>query len=172
MLGNMIPRYNNLQGNLGYVDYNDASTASSPLTLVADTWTSLPNAGLGGFTNDSNRPPGTSSLLGTGGALDVSGLDIGSDLLIRPDFTVTPSVNNASLFFRFLLGAGGNAYTLEQSLGRLDLGAGVDYRYALAALYIYIGDSNTRDNPINLQVKLSSSGSVVNAGMAVKVYAK
>lgn len=155
----------------GFADYNDTSTATTPLSLVADTWTTLTNDGLGAFTQEQ-LPIGTASLLGSGGALDLTGLNIGSDLLIRPDFTVTPSANNSALSFRFGLGTAGNAYTLEQQLGRLDLGAGVPYRFSLQALYVYVGDSNTRDNPVNLQVKLSGAGTVVNAGMAIKVYSK
>jgi hypothetical protein len=155
----------------GFADYNDTSTASTPVTLVENVWTTLPNDGLGSFTQEQ-LPQGLSTLLGSGGSLDLTGLQVGSDLLIRPDFTVTPSANNSALSFRFSLGNGDDAYTLEQQLGRLDLGAGVPYRFSLQALYVYVGDSNTRDNPVNLQVKLSGAGTVVNAGMAIKVYSK
>ena len=155
-----------------YVDYNDTSTSSTPLTLLPDTWTTLPNDGLGSFTNETQLPPGETTLLGTGGYIDISNLAIGSDILVRPDFTITPLSNNSALAFRFSLGTGANAYTLESSLGRLDLGAGIPYRRALQALYIYAGDSNTVENPIYLQVKLSGGGTVTNAGMAIKVYSK
>lgn len=157
--------------NHGFADYNDTSTASTPLTLLDDTWTTLPNDGLGAFSQEK-LPSNVDTLLGVGGAIDITDLAIGSDILIRPDFTVTPTSNNSALSFRFSLGSGGSAYTLEQQLGRLDLGAGIPYRFALQALYIYAGDSNTRDNPINLQVKLSGGGTLVNAGMAIKVYSK
>lgn len=153
-----------------FVDYNDASTASTAVDLVAETWTTLPNDGLGAFTNEGQLPDGVSTLLHSGGGLDGSGLALGSDYLIRPDFTITPSANNSALAFRFSLGAGAGSYTLESSFGRLDLGAGVPYRFALQALYVYMGDTNTRDNPVELQVKLSGAGTVVNSGMAVKVY--
>ncbi len=155
--------------HLGYADYNDASTASAPVTLVADTWTTLPNDGLGLFTNESYLPSTVTTLLDAGGGIDISGLELGSDILIRPDFTVTPSANNSALFFRFSLGTGAGSYTLESSFGRLDLGAGLPYRHALQAMYVYAGDTNTRDNPVNLQIKLSGGGTVVNAGMAIKV---
>lgn len=155
--------------HLGYADYNDASTASAPVTLVADTWTTLPNDGLGSFTNESYLPENVTTLLDAGGGIDISQLELGSDILVRPDFTVTPSANNSALFFRFSLGTGAGSYTLESSFGRLDLGAGIPYRHALQAMYIYAGDTNTRDNPVDLQIKLSGGGTVVNAGMAIKV---
>ena len=156
--------------HFGFADYNDTSTAATPLTLVGETWTTLPNDGAGSFSQEHLPLLLSNTLLGAGGSLDVSEMALGSDLLIRPDFTVTPSANNSALSFRFQLGAGAGAYTLEQQLGRLDLGAGVPYRFSLQALYVYLGDTNTRDNPISLQVKLSGNGSVVNAGLAVKVY--
>ena len=153
----------------GLADYNDTSTALTPVDLIADTWTTLPNDGLGSFTLES-LPQGVTTLLGSGGALDISELTRFSDLVIRPDFTVVPNSNNSALEFRFLLGAGAGEYTLPYNLGRLDLGAGVPYRQSLIAMYVYAGDSNTIDNPVRLQVKLSSTGTVVNAGMAIKVY--
>lgn len=159
-----------LDAHFGLADYNDTSTATTPVSLVADTWTTLPNDGLGTFSQE-NLPNGVTTLLdATTGALDISELTQYSDIFIRPDFTVTPDSNNASLDFRFLLGTGDGEYTLPTSLGRLDDGAGIAYRRSTIAHYIYAGDSNTIDNPIFLQVKLSSSGSVVNAGMALKVY--
>jgi len=158
----------NLANNLFFVDYNDTSSAASPVTLVADTWTTLPNDGLGAFTNTTFLPSGV-SLLGAGGAIDISDLALGSDVSIRPDFTVTPTSNNSSISFRFSLGTGAGAYTLETNLGRLDLGAGIPYRFSLLTLYVYAGDTNTRDNPVALEIKLSGGGTVVNAGMALQV---
>jgi hypothetical protein len=93
---------------------------------------------------------------------------LGDTLLIRNDFTVTPSTNNASLEFRYQLGAGPGSYTLGKRLGRLDEGSGIGYRFSLTADMIYMGDINTRDNPIILQVKLSSAGQLVNAGSAIQ----
>ena len=159
-----------LDAHIGFADYNDTSTTATPVTLVADTWTTLPNDGLGAFSQEQ-LPNGMTTLLDDAtGALDISELPQFSDLIIRPDFTVTPDSNNAALDFRFLLGAGAGEYTLPTSLGRLDTGAGIAYRRSTIAHYIYAGDSNTIDNPIYLQIKLSASGTVVNAGMAIKVY--
>ena len=103
------------------------------------------------------------------GAIDPTELDLGDTLLIRNDFTVNPNTNNASLEFRYQLGTGGGAYTLNKPLGRLDQGSGQDYRFSLSPDLIYMGDANTRDNHIVLQVKLSTGGTLVNAGSAIQV---
>ena len=96
-------------------------------------------------------------------------MPLGATLLIRNDFTVTPNTNNALLEFRYTLGTGGGAYTLEKIIGRLDSGSGIGYRRALVPDLIYMGDANTKDNPIGLEVRLSAAGSVVNAGSVIQV---
>ena len=155
----------------GFMDYNDTSTSSSPITLVADTWTTIPNDGLGAFTNKTYKPDGNvTELMDTStGAIDPTGLSLGDTILIRNDFTVNPSTNNASLEFRYQLGTGGGSYTLGKRLGRLDEGSGTDYRFSLNPDLIYMGDENTRGNPGKLQVKLSSAGTLTNAGVAIQV---
>ncbi len=154
----------------GFADYNDASTSGTPIVLVADTWTTISNDGLGAFTNTAYLPSGVTALMDTStGAIDVSELSLGDVVLIRNDYTVTPDTNNASLSFRYQLGTGGGSYTLEKRVGRLDEGSGIGYRQSLNVDKIYMGDANTRDNPIVLQVKLSTSGTLVNAGSAISV---
>ncbi len=155
----------------GFIDYNDTSTTTTPISLVADTWTTIPNDGLGAFSNDSYKPDGNVvELMDTSvGAIDPTGLHLGDTILIRNDFTVTPSTNNASLEFRYSLGTGAGSYTLQKRLGRLDEGSGLGYRFSLTPDLIYMGDLNTRDNPISLQVKLSSSGTLINAGTVIQV---
>ena len=154
----------------GFIDYNDTSTAASPLVLVADTWTTIPNDGLGAFTNKTYKPDGVTELMDTStGALDTTDLVLGSNILVRNDFSVTPNTNNSLLEFRYTLGTGAGAYTLEKLIGRLDSGSGKPYRQSLVPDLIYMGDTNTRDNPIGLEVRLSTAGTLVNAGSVIRV---
>ena len=95
-----------IENHLGYADYNDTSTSASPLSLSAGVWTDLPNDGLGSFSQEAYLPQGCPTLLGAGGSIDLSGLPLGSKIFIRPDFRVTPNVNNAALKFRYKLGSG------------------------------------------------------------------
>ena len=89
----------------GFIDYNDTSTTASPLVLVADTWTTIPNDGLGAFTNKTYKPDGVTELMNTStGALDATDLVLGSSILVRNDFSVTPNTNNSLLEFRYTLG--------------------------------------------------------------------
>ena len=154
----------------GFIDYNDTSTTTTPIILAADTWTVIPNDGLGAFTNKAYAPSGVTELMDvSSGSVDATELSLGTTLLVRNDFTVTPNTNNSLLEFRYTLGTGGAAYTLEKIIGRLDSGSGIGYRRALVPDLIYMGDANTKDNPIGLEVKLSAAGSVVNAGSVIQV---
>jgi hypothetical protein len=154
----------------GFADYNDATTAGTPISLLRDTWTTITNDGAGAFSNTANLPYNITSLMDTStGAIDVTELELGDAILIRNDFTITPNTNNALLSFRYQLGTGLGSYTLEKIVGRLDSGSGIPYRFSLTTDYIYMGDTNTRDNPIVLQVNLSSKGSLVNAGSVIQV---
>lgn len=154
----------------GFIDYNDAATSVTPITLVADTWTNITNDGLGAFTNKNFLPSGVTELMDvTTGAVDASQLSLGDSILIRNDFTITPNTNNSLLEYRYSLGSGAGSYTLETNLGRLDDGSGKGYRFSLKPDLIYMGDTNTKDNPIILQVKLSANGTLVNAGSVIQI---
>lgn len=159
-----------LDAHHGIVDYNDTSTAASPITLQANTWTTLPNNGEGSFTRKI-LPPGITRMLdpATGGIL-IDEYTVGSTIDVRPDFTVTPDANNADLAIRLALGAGAGQYYLTNQLGRLNQGAGVPDPHSGFLLGFYAGDDNTINNPVYLQVKLTSSGTLTNAGFYAEVY--
>ncbi len=153
----------------GFADYNDTSTSATPVTLADNVWTDIPNNGEGAFSN-IKLPTGVTRLLDPNtGAILLDELPIGSSAIVRMDYTVTPTTNNAALDFRYTLGGGAGAYTLETTVNRLDEGSGREYRQALVTHYIYVGDDNTKDNPIQPQVKLSGGGTLVNAGMVIEV---
>ncbi len=157
----------------GFADYNDLATSASPVSLSANTWTDIPNDGAGAFTNLNFLPTGVTSVLDTStGYLDLSQLSLGDSVIIRNDFTVIPNGNRANLEFRYQLGSGSGLYTLDYFVGRLDSGAGNSYRYNLYTHLIYLGDDNTRLNPIKLQLKLSKNGNFTNNGSAIQILRK
>jgi len=164
-----LPGETGSSGN-GFIDYNDTSTTASPLALLADTWTTIPNDGQGAFTNKNFAPEGVTELMDSQGRIDPTQLSLGDDFITRNDFRVSPNVNNALLEFRYELGSGAGLYQLETNIGRLDDGSGKYYRFSLTTDYIYMGDENTLNNPILLQVRLSTDGTLINAGSVIKVF--
>lgn len=151
----------------GFIDYNNTIGATA---LTANTWTDIPNDGAGAFTNKNFPATGVTELMDVAtGYIDCTELSLGDTILIRNDFKVNPSTNNALLELRYELGNGGGLYTLETILGRLDSGSGQDYRFSLKPDLIYMGDTNTRDNPIKIQVRCSSNATLTNAGSVIQV---
>ena len=155
--------------NYGFLDYNNGNGS---ITLTANTWTDVPNDGQGSFTNIKYGPKGVNSLMDhSTGALDFSELSLGSEILIRNDFTVNPTTNNCLLEARYLLGSGAGEYPLLFWSERLDSGSGIDYQRVIP-FPIYMGDLNTRDNVGRLQVKLSTAGTLTNAGSYISIRVK
>ena len=156
--------------NGGFVDYNDSTTSATPINLAAETWTTITNDGSGAFSNEVYAPSGVSQLMDTStGAFDCTELSLGDVVMIRNDFTVTPTINGSRMELRYQLGSGDASYTLSKLLGKLEAGAGIGYRFALGVDEIYMGDLNTKDNPIALQVKCSEAATLVNAGSVITV---
>ena len=157
-----------IKGTQGFIDYNDTS---GDIDLQKNVWTDVPNNGLGAFSNDTYAPNGVTDLIDTTtGYFDVTQLDLGDAIFIRNDFQIIPTSNDALVELRYSLGTGAGTYFLEKTIGTLGKGSGIVYRPAsLEVDYIYMGDTNTRDNPIKLQVKLSSTGTLINAGSVIQV---
>ncbi len=150
----------------GFIDYNDNT---GDLSIVAETWTDVPNNGLGAFTNKTYKPTSINDVLdGSTGYLDFSELTLGSQLLIRNDFTITPNTNNSLLEVRYVLGQGAGEYALKFWSERLDSGSGIGYQRVIS-FPIYMGDTNTSNGVGKLQVKLSTNGTVNNSGSYIKI---
>ena len=102
------------------------------------------------------------------GRVDLRQLNIGDTLLIRSDIIINPNVNNISVQYRYKLGTGFGEYYLTRQVGVITTGAAVDYPFQFVD-YLYIGDSNTRDNLIEIQVYSSHICSFINQGTVIQV---
>jgi len=177
IVSNMIPGVTNLTSeqsglifanHIGYIDYNDTSTTVTPLELTEDVWATIPNDGLGSFSRNE-LPVGALLPLTAEGGLDLSNLPMNSLVKVRMDFIIYPNVNNAFAEFGILLGSA-SPYRLEKTINTLPQGAGRGYHVGLDQSLVYIGDTNTKNGVALFQVKLSTGGTVVNAGMVAELY--
>ena len=160
------------ENSFGFMDYNDASTQSTPIVLTAGVWVDVTNDGLGPFTSKTYAPNGINELLDTSnGNLDFTELKLGSEVLVRNDFTVVPQTNNSLLEARYLLGTGVGEYPLQFWSERLDGGSGIPYQ-RVTSFPIYMGDLNTRDNAGRMQIRLSTNGTMINSGVYISARSK
>mgnify|MGYP003675768332 FL=1 len=165
----MSIEYVSRPGGLGFMDYN---STDAEFAVAANVWTTVENNGLGSSTNKGFSLSSVPEVMDSVGRVVFDSLALGDALLVRTDLTVTASVNGASLEYRWVLGEDpGGLYTLPSFLGTLANGAGVPVRFIFSS-YVYAGDLNTYNNPVELQVRSSEVCVVNNAGSAIQLFRK
>ena len=152
----------------GLYDANDAATASAPIVIPGtSTWTLLTNDALGPFTNVVYGLPGKANLWDTATQRFVwAGLSLGDVLLMRLDISVTTTSPNQDVLADIRLGAGVGEYSVPVA-DRLYKAAGV--HRLVAVQFIYMGDTNTFDNPAVFRVQSDAAATVVVHGWATAV---
>ena len=152
--------------NIFIADYNDTSSQNTPIPVTNGDWADIPNDGLGSFTQEGYLPDGFDLL--DSGALSITDFDLGGAIFVRNDLIFTPNINGSRAEFRYKLGAGPDTYYQQKALGPLFEGANTPVEFGAEADYIYVGDENTRQNPIVLQARIiGGGGTIVNRGIAL-----
>lgn len=154
--------------SIGWCDYDDDSTASSPLSVTADTWTDLPNDGAGVNTQLDYLPAGVTTLFNTDtGKFDFSELSIGDLVVCRVDLLVTTTTLNVETQLRWSAGEGGSPFTVPFSGPSNHK---VAETFPIGGLnFIYIGSASARDNPAALQILASANCTVQVRGFAALI---
>lgn len=154
---------------VGIYDYNDLATATTPITIaVAGTYYPLTNDTLGAFTNTTYALPSAPNLWDTGTqAFDFTDLVLGDSVDIRLDITVTSSgVNQDFTVVLFIADGTGGQYEIPFIVERNFKAAGT--RQVIEFNGIYMGDTNTLNNPARFKIKSSNTGSVRVNGWYVR----
>lgn len=150
----------NLPGvRMGFWDYNDTATHTTPISVSADTDTLITNDGLGTFTNKDYRLNGFSDIWdASSNSFNFSQFRLGDVIDIRLDIEVTTDSPNTDVSAFIRLGVGDDQYDLPFLSSRA---------YKVASSHrvleynsVYIGDLNTKDNPGQLYINMDDSGSV------------
>jgi hypothetical protein len=152
----------------GFIDYNDVTTASTPVSIPAtNTFTKLTNDGAGGSTNKLFPPTGVTELWNVAtNQFDFTQLELGDQVDIRFDVEVTTTVANQGFEIQLTLGIGGSPYTKTMFQGvRVTPGAKPTVPY----FGIYMGDTDTLNNPCEVGVKSASACSVKVIGWYIRV---
>ncbi len=136
----------------GFWDYNDLATATTPLALsTAGTFFNLPNDEAGAFTLKTFKSPGLTDIWKVGTQrFDFTELELGDTVDIRIDLVVTTTGANHQVEMEWLLGEGASPFGLNihtqnfKSAGTFPI---------VRWFSIYMGDTNTNDNPAVLRIK-------------------
>jgi len=162
-------RVSELEGKakVGFLDYNDLATATTPISVVGGNTVKLTNDGLGAFTNKLYPPDGVTDLWDTTAqSFDFSELSLGAVVHERLDITITVTGANAEVTGEVKLGIGNFPYTLNvfrqyfKNAGTYNITVGN---------FIYIGDNNTLSGGGEFLVTSSNNTDIVVNGWALAV---
>lgn len=154
---------------IGFYDYNDSATATTPISLTANTWADLTNNGLGPFTILDHGLEGITSIWNTStNRFDFSDLNLGDMLDIRVDVQVTTTAPNQTVDLHLTMGYG--------SAGQYDLPIVTDQQFKSVGVKnvirqqtFYIGHLESKNNPAILSIRSDASASVRVNGWYIRV---
>lgn len=160
-----------LYASIGFFDYNDLNTQTSPLVLTAGVPYKITNDTLGAFTNITNAPYGVSSIWdAVSNAFDFSELSIGDTIDIRNDLQITTigANENVKMFFRLATGSPSeyDLYFYDKNFKS----AGVNVIQDFTS--IYIGSQDFIDYPTEFYIVGDSGGSVKVNGWYTRILLK
>ena len=153
---------------IGLVDYNDAATAVTPITVTAATPTVITNDTLGVFTNTAYLPSGVTSIWDAlTDSFDWSELDLGDMIDIRLDLDIITSSVNTVNEVDLILGTGGGVYSIPFVVEKnfKDVSTHKVNRFN----GIYMGDNNTLNNGGQFKVTSDKNCSVIVNGWYCKI---
>ncbi len=162
-----------LSERMGWVDYNDAATAGSPIALtLADTFYPLTNDGLGAFTNKDHKIAAHGEIWDAGaGEFDFSSLKVGDTVEVRADISVTTTGPTRDIITEFEVAIGA-AGTFKLQIDRRSFKVAGTYQIVMVATG-YIGNADTRDFPSKINVSSDGLGTtVVVNGWFVKTHVR
>lgn len=153
----------------GFWDYNDATTAVTPISVTASTPTVLTNDGAGAFTLKTYKPLGLTEIFNTStNAFDFSELQLGDIVAIRTDMfvTTTAASQEINVYLDLAQGTASNYQIAFSNSTVKTLGATAHLN---GFNLIYMGNTDTLNNPAQFKIMSPNNCTVVVTGWAVKV---
>ncbi|WP_296683216.1 tail fiber domain-containing protein [Flavobacterium sp.] len=157
--------------SVGYFDYNDLVTQTTPLTAVTNVALKLTNDTAGDNTNTSQNPYGVSYVWDTiTNQFNFSELSIGDTIDVRIHVQVTTTTNNQKVGLSAKLGIGSVAEFTNSIFSGQFKTAGVQEISFVAPFYM--GSSYITDYPAELYLTTDASASVKVKGWYVRILRK
>lgn len=153
----------------GFFDYNDTATASTPIAVPGtNTYVYLTNDGLGAFTNKTYKPGDITDIWDSvNNQFDFSQLSLGDTLDIRIDLEVTTSQPNQAVDVDLELAIGtGNEYDILFDKTTYKTAGAKDVNEFTG---IYLGDTNTKNNPAKFKIRSDFPATVIVRGWYVRI---
>ena len=154
---------------LGIYDYADLTTATTPISLSASTWTHLTNDGAGSFTNKTYALTGITDIYNTSTSqFDFSSLTLGDTVDIRINIIATTSTSNQDFDIDLVLAYGdASEYRVPWVIEHNFKSAGDHSIVRFNS--VYIGNTLTRDNPARFEIRSSNTSDIEVVGWYCRV---
>jgi hypothetical protein len=156
-----------LQRQIGYADYNDTLTATTPISVGVSTWTKLTNNTLGANTRIALPTGITSVWNSTTNQLDLSQLPIDSTVEWRADLEITTTSVNQVVRFRTSF-AIGNASPFFINDGVMQYKTAALQAMALNGSF-YVGSTSVKNFPAEFQLFSDAACTVKVLGWFIRV---
>ena len=154
---------------MGWYDYNDSATQTTPLSVSSGVRTFIPNDGLGAFSqNDFGIPSITDIYDSSTGAFDFTKLNIGDTVGIRLDLEYDTANPNQTVTQRLDLAIGDAAQYFIKWGSENIYKTAKTHQFSLFNK-IYIGNEETRDNPAKFSVLSDGALDVTVNGYYIEV---
>jgi hypothetical protein len=158
-----------MQTAFGYVDYADAETLITPLSLTANVWRKLTNDTLGPFTKTSRLPAGVTSIWNPAtDQFDFTDLPVNSTVRLRAHLYLTTAVNNLTADLVLSLGIGSASAFELPIISHSYFKNATEHRVA-AFTGFYIGSNDIKNNPTEIRMRIDGAGSVKVIGWYAEI---
>lgn len=158
-----------LQTAFGYVDYADAETLITPLSLTANVWRKLTNDTLGPFTKTSRLPAGVTSIWNPAtDQFDFTNLPVNSTVRLRSHIKLATAANNLTVDISLFFGIG-SASAFELPIMSHSYFKSATEHTVTAFTGFYIGSNDIKNNPMEIKIRLDGAGSVKVIGWYAEI---
>ena len=157
------------QGNtdIGFFDYNDLATATTPISVSAATQTKLTNDGLGANTTLDYAPDGVTNIWDVAtDELDFSELKLGDQIIIRGDIEITTLSANTDVVVTIKLSVG--SLNIELPASQASFKTTGTYRI-IGTFNVYIGAQDIIDFPAELLIESDNATTVQVNGWYIRI---
>jgi len=162
-----------LKSSLGYFDYNDLATQTTPISVPSNTQTLLTNDTLGANTDETQPPFGVTSVwtAGTSNFFDFSELSIGDTVDVRVHLKTTTSANYQRYHIDLKAGIGSASEFENRIFSTYVNTPAVDEQSFVTTFYV--GNADIRDYPAQLFItSVGNTATVEVVGWFVRVFRK
>lgn len=158
------------KARVGFANYHDVGTGSSAISLATPgTWYQLTNDAAGANSIDTYLPEGVTSLWDeVNDQLDFTELSLGDQVDIRIDLSITTSSANQEVDLRLVMGVG-DMSTYNLNIGHISYKTAGTYSLIVHA-NVYMGNTLTRDNPAEIEIKSDATATVVVNGFYIRAF--